>query len=49
MTCWPRELWYAMKFASGTYTDLAEFGSRSPVRFQRKNGEGWFRVDLRKS
>lgn len=28
--------------------DLAEFGARSPVRFQPKNSEGWFRVDLRK-
>jgi hypothetical protein len=28
--------------------DLAEFGARSPVRFQPKNGDGWFRVDLRK-
>jgi hypothetical protein len=27
--------------------DLKEFGKRSPVRFQRKNSEGWFRVDLR--
>ena len=28
--------------------DLAEFGARSPVRFQPKNDAGWFRVDLRK-
>lgn len=28
--------------------DLQEFGQRSPVRMQRKNGEGWFRADLRK-
>jgi hypothetical protein len=28
--------------------DLAEFGPRSPVRFQPKNADGWFRVDLRK-
>jgi len=28
--------------------DLAELGPRSPVRFQEKNSEGWFRVDLRK-
>ncbi|NND95804.1 MAG: hypothetical protein HKN47_00575 [Pirellulaceae bacterium] len=28
--------------------DLAEYGSRSPVRFQPQNSEGWFRVDLRK-
>jgi hypothetical protein len=27
--------------------DLREFGRRSPCRFHRKNGEGWFRVDLR--
>ena len=27
--------------------DLKEFDRRSPVRFQRKNSEGWFRVDLR--
>jgi len=27
--------------------DLAEFGRRSPCRFNRKNSEGWFRVDLR--
>lgn len=28
--------------------DLAEFGARSPVRFQPQNSDGWFRVDLRK-
>ncbi len=28
--------------------DLAEYGPRSPVRFQPKNSDGWFRVDLRK-
>lgn len=28
--------------------DLAEYGARSPVRFQPKNADGWFRVDLRK-
>jgi hypothetical protein len=28
--------------------DLAELGRRSPVRFQPKNSDGWFRVDLRK-
>lgn len=28
--------------------DLAEFGPRSPVRFQPKNADGWFRMDLRK-
>ena len=27
--------------------DLKEFGKRSPVRFHRKNSDGWFRVDLR--
>lgn len=27
--------------------DLKQFGKRSPCRFQEKNGEGWFRVDLR--
>ena len=27
--------------------DLAEFGPRSPCRFDRMNSEGWFRVDLR--
>ncbi len=27
--------------------DLKELGRRSPVRFHRKNAEGWFRVDLR--
>jgi len=27
--------------------DLKEFGKRSPARFQRKNSDGWFRVDLR--
>ena len=27
--------------------DLKEFGRRSPCRFHMKNGEGWFRVDLR--
>ncbi|NOY82318.1 MAG: hypothetical protein GXP31_15065 [Kiritimatiellaeota bacterium] len=27
--------------------DLKEFGQRSPVCFQEKNGEGWFRVELR--
>jgi hypothetical protein len=28
--------------------DLAECGARSPVRFQTKNSDGWFRMDLRK-
>lgn len=28
--------------------DLKELGQRSPVRFQKKNSDGWFRVDLRK-
>ncbi|WP_165250481.1 hypothetical protein [Paludisphaera soli] len=28
--------------------DLAEFGPRSPLRFQPKNSDGWFRIDLRK-
>jgi len=27
--------------------DLKEFGKRSPLRFNRKNSDGWFRVDLR--
>jgi len=27
--------------------DLKEFGKRTPVRFHRKNSDGWFRVDLR--
>jgi len=27
--------------------DLKEFGRRSPLRFNRKNSDGWFRVDLR--
>jgi hypothetical protein len=27
--------------------DLKELGRRSPVRFHEKNGEGWFRADLR--
>jgi hypothetical protein len=27
--------------------DLKEFGKRSPTRFHEKNGEGWFRMDLR--
>jgi hypothetical protein len=27
--------------------DLKELGKRSPVRFQPKNAEGWFKVDLR--
>lgn len=27
--------------------DLKEFGRRSPTRFHEKNGEGWFRIDLR--
>ena len=27
--------------------DLQQFGRRSPVRFQKKNSDGWFRVDLR--
>lgn len=30
-----------------TLYDLKEFGRRSPVRFHRKNSEGWFRIDLR--
>lgn len=28
--------------------DLKQFGRRSPVRFHKKNADGWFRVDLRK-
>jgi len=28
--------------------DLKEFGKRSPLRFQQKNSDGWFKVDLRK-
>lgn len=28
--------------------DLAELGRRSPTRFHAPNGDGWFRVDLRK-
>lgn len=28
--------------------DLKEFGPRSGCRFSKKNGDGWFRVDLRK-
>ncbi|MFP6901134.1 MAG: hypothetical protein VCA36_09325 [Opitutales bacterium] len=28
--------------------DLKQFGPTSPVRFEKKNGEGWFRVDLRR-
>lgn len=28
--------------------DLKEFGARSGVRIQKKNSEGWFRMDLRK-
>jgi len=27
--------------------DLKEFGKRSPLRFNKKNSDGWFRVDLR--
>lgn len=27
--------------------DLAELGPRSPTRFEKKNSDGWFRVDLR--
>ncbi len=27
--------------------DLKEFGKRSPLRFNMKNSDGWFRVDLR--
>ncbi|MHC4742884.1 MAG: hypothetical protein ACYS8Z_13290 [Planctomycetota bacterium] len=27
--------------------DLKQLGPRSPVRFSRKNSDGWFRVDLR--
>ena len=27
--------------------DLKEFGRRSPCRFNRKNSDGWFRLDLR--
>jgi hypothetical protein len=27
--------------------DLKQFGRRSPLRFSRKNSDGWFRVDLR--
>ena len=28
--------------------DLKEFGRRSGCRIQKKNSDGWFRVDLRK-
>ena len=28
--------------------DLKEFGKTSPLRFEKKNSDGWFRVDLRK-
>jgi len=28
--------------------DLKEFGAYSPVRLNRKNSDGWFRMDLRK-
>ena len=28
--------------------DLPGFGPRSGTRFHKKNGDGWFRVDLRK-
>jgi hypothetical protein len=28
--------------------DLKEFGKRSPTRLHEKNGDGWFRMDLRK-
>jgi hypothetical protein len=27
--------------------DLKEFGKRCPTRFHAKNGDGWFRMDLR--
>ncbi len=27
--------------------DLKQFGRRSPVRYQKKNSDGWFRIDLR--
>ena len=27
--------------------DLKQFGRRSPVRIQKKNSDGWFRIDLR--
>jgi hypothetical protein len=27
--------------------DLVAFGPRSPVRFHKKNSDGWFRIDLR--
>jgi len=27
--------------------DLKQFGPRSPVRFDKKNSDGWFRIDLR--
>ena len=28
--------------------DLGQFGPTSPARIQKKNGEGWFKVDLRR-
>lgn len=28
--------------------DLKQFGATSPVRFQKKNADGWFKVDLRR-
>ncbi len=30
-----------------TEYDLKQLGNRSPKRFHEKNGEGWFRADLR--
>jgi hypothetical protein len=28
--------------------DLTQFGPTSPVRIQKKNGDGWFKIDLRR-
>jgi hypothetical protein len=41
-------IWSSDKGKTWTQYDLVEPGPRSGVRIQRKNSDGWFRMDLRK-
>lgn len=41
-------IWSSDKGKTWVQYDLKEPGSRSGVRIQRKNSDGWFRMDLRK-
>jgi hypothetical protein len=41
-------IWSSDKGKTWTQYDLKEFGARSGCRINAKNGDGWFRMDLRK-